>query len=112
MVYVRLIREEVGKTICENLHTHPFCFPANGSDRIVVSDDPNTTRGYIVTQEDFESLFRQKRSEAMKQIEAQKSAQQKETEKQLEEMKQWKAETEGKGFVRQVAALWKWRKQK
>lgn len=48
----------------------------------------------------------------MKQIEARKSAQQKETEKQLEEMKQWKTEMEGKGFIRQVAALWRRRKQK
>lgn len=112
MVYVRLIREEKGRTICEDLNLNHGERQGIGIDRIILSTDCcNSTRGCRVTQEDFESLFRQKHNEAMKEIESRKSTQQKETEKQLEEMKRWKAETEGKSFIRQIAALWKRRKR-
>lgn len=54
MVYVRLIREEAGKTICENLHLNPMCYSENGTDQIVLSNDWNVSdKGYRVTQEDF-----------------------------------------------------------
>lgn len=112
MVYVRIVRNDGNKSICEELNLGHGCQIGKGIDHVVVSSDwNNTDRGYRVTQEDFESLFLRKHNEVMKQIEARKSAQQKETEKQLEEMKQWKAETEGKGFIRQAAALWKRRKR-
>lgn len=112
MVFVRIIRDDGNKLTCDELNLYHGCCIGKGIDRVVVSNDcSNSDKGYRVTQEDFESLFRQKHNEAMKEIESRKSTQQKETEKQLEEMKRWKAETEGKSFIRQIAALWKRRKR-
>lgn len=112
MVYVRLIRKEMGKTICEELTLRNGYCTRGEPDCIVVSSDWNVSdKGFRVTMEDFENIFNRKLNEFKKEVEAKKTEQQKEKEKQLEEAKLWKAEMEGKGFIRQIAALWKWRKQ-
>lgn len=112
MVYVRLIREEKGKTTCEELNLGHDYQIGNGIDRVVVSGDwNNSDRGYRVTQEDFDIIFMQKHNKMLAEIASRQSAAQAEKKKELEETNLLKSEMEGKGFIRQVIALWKWRKQ-
>lgn len=111
MVYVRLIREEKGRTICEDLNLNHGEWQGIGIDRIILSTDCcNSARGYRVTQEDFEYLYLQKTNRAIEVVN--KRQIEEERKKELEEINFWKTEIEGRSFLHQVAALWRRRKQK
>lgn len=112
MVYVRLIREEKGKTTCEELNLGHGCQIGTDIDRITVSADYfNKMAGYRVTQEDFEVIFMQKHNKMLAEIAQRQSAAQAEKKKEIEESNLLKSEMEGKGFIHQIATLWKWRKR-
>lgn len=112
MVYVRLIRETGGKLTCEELNLGHDCQIGNGIDRVVVSNDwNNSDRGYRVTQEDFDIIFMQKHNKMLAEIASRQSAAQAEKKKEFEETSLLKSEMEGKGFIQQIATLWKWRKR-
>lgn len=110
MVYVRLIREESKKTTCETLNLYHGTWQGVGIDRIVLSTDCITsTRGYRVTQEDFEQLYLQKTNRAIEVVS--KRQVEEERKKELEEINFWKVEIEGRSFIHQIIALWKLRKR-
>lgn len=113
MVYVRLIREEESKIICETLNLHHGIWRGAGLSRIVLSENLfGTTDGYGVTKEDFDFLYRQKHKMAVAESAAKQTAEETQREKELEELRTWKSEIGEKNFIQQVISLWKLRKRK
>lgn len=110
MVYVRLIREEKGKMTCEELTLRNGYCTCGEPDRITVSSDYyNKMGGYRVTQEDFEQLYLQKTNRAIEVVS--KRQIEEERKKELEEINLFKTQIQGRSFLRQIIALWKWRKR-
>lgn len=110
MVYVRLIREEKGRIICEELNLNHGEWQGIGIDRIVLSTDClNSTRGYRVTQEDFEQLYLQKTNRAIEVVS--KRHIEEERKKELEEINLFKTQIQDRSFPRQIIALWRWRRR-
>lgn len=87
MVYVKLIRESFGKTVCETLNTRNGMERTGESDRIILSDNLYSNGGgYRVTKEDLEYLYQRKKREAAEAMEKRKTEEQKRLESDLREL--------------------------
>lgn len=93
MAIIKLIREDVNKTVCETLNLNHGTLCGVGVDRIIVSGSAgNNAYGYRITQEDFDYLYEKKRREAEAELEKRKTEEEREQERKIEEIKKWELE--------------------
>ena len=109
MIYVKLIRQEGSKSTHELLQLEPYT-TCGTYDKIMLSQSDHNLVGFILTKNDFERLYWEKKAQKDKEEEARRTKEEPEQQKELAELRAWKAEMNGKSFNQQVFALWKIRK--
>lgn len=87
MVYVKLIRESKEKTTYELLNLRHESCNGNGIDKIMLTSNFHSNYGgYMITQEDLERLFREKRNKSLEEQEKRKTEAEKKLEEDLKEL--------------------------
>lgn len=97
MVYVKLVRQSWEKTICEMLNIKNGISGAEVTDTILLCNEYGSEqRGYMITQEDLQTLYNKKKEEYAKIAKKYKSEKEKKIDEQLKELAEIKQREEEK----------------
>lgn len=110
MVYAKIVKERENNANMEILQIHDSESCWSGNEHLYVSENPSgICRGFRITQEDLERLYKEKKIKSDLEIMARETEEERKRKEELEEIKKWKEAkaSEERKWYRRILRFWK-----